>query len=139
MSNEAETFTMPLAGRDIAFRKANLGQVIMLQRLYVRASKSAQGQPDEDSRVDMMGSAMVKVLDFIDSLMVHEDDRAFVEEKMLAGEIDINDLTAALGGGKDSDAPADDQAPKPRKAAPKKSPKAAPAAKTLASRGSTKR
>jgi hypothetical protein len=138
MSNEAETFTMPLAGREITFRKANLGQVIMLQRLYIRAGRQADQQADEGTRVDLMGSAMVKVLDFIDSLMVHDEDRAFVEERMLAGEIDINDLTAALGGGP-SDKPADDEAPKPRKAAPKRSPKAAPAAKTVATRGRAKR
>lgn len=128
---------MTLAGRQILFRRANLGQVIMLQRIYVRASKQADKEPTEDVRVDMMGSAMVKVLDFIDSLMVNEDDRIFVEEQMLAGQIGINDLMSALGGGPKPEAPADDEAPKPR--AVKKSPKAAPAAKTVATRGRAKR
>jgi len=139
MSNEAETFTMPLAGREIEFRRAGVGQVIMLQRVYVRATRLADGQADSQKRVDLVGSAMVQILDFIDSLMVNPDDRVFVEEKMLCGEIGYEDLIAALGGGKKADDTPDDQAPAAVKRAPKKSPKAAPAAKTVASRGRAKR
>ena len=41
MSNEAQTFMMTLAGREIEFRESGLGQVIMLHRLYQRALKAA--------------------------------------------------------------------------------------------------
>ena len=137
MSNEDKsTFTMPLAGRPVEFRRATSGQVIMLQKLYLRAVKRSEETDEQDERISLVGSAMVRVLDFIESLMVNEADREFVEDKMLTGEIDYPELLEALGGGKKVDQDPDDEEPKTRKAV-RKSPKAAPAKKVA--RGSAKR
>lgn len=116
---------MTLAGREIVFRKPALGQIIMLQRIAVRQIKEARGNEDEDERALLMTSAYVKVLDFIDALMTDPDDRQFVEDQMLAGNIDYRELMKALAGGGNQDSVADDEAPRPVRRAPKKSPKAA--------------
>jgi len=137
MSNEAQTFHMTLAGRQIEFRRATLGQVLLIERAYHQAAKRAQGESDDGTRMEIHSSALVKVLDFIESLIVSQDDRDFVEEKMLAGEVDFPELLAALGGGKGSTATADDEAPK--KAIKRAASKKVAPAKSVASRGRTKR
>lgn len=144
MSDEAAaTFPMTLAGREIVFRRAGIGQVIMLQRRAVKKIKAAEDVTDDARRVDLSTTALVEVFDFIEHLIVSDDDRQFVEDKMLTGEIVWEDLVHALGGGDIQKQMPDDQAPAPRKSTAKKTPKAAPvkasAAKTVASRGRTKR
>lgn len=151
MSDEvSDTFQMTLAGRPIMFRRAKLGQILILKRTADRMTKQAQGDPDDEGAA--LTSAMVKTLDFIEGLIVSPEDREFVEERMLAGAIDYLDVMKALSGGDSPDSVADDEAPKPIKRAPRKSPKAAPVdlsdkkpaqivakPKTVASRGRTKR
>lgn len=138
MSDEAKpTFTMPLAGREVTFHRAGVGQVIMLNRAARKHLAQAE-QASDEQRAEATSMAMAKVLDFIESLIVDPADKEFVEDQMLQGNIDWEDLMAAISGGP-SDEPADDEAPKPRKAAVKKSPRTASAAKTVASRGRTKR
>lgn len=140
MSNEADTFMMPLAGREVEFRRAHIGQVMMLQRTAIRSINSAEQEgADTTVRVEAVSKGIVRILDFIDKLIVNDEDREFIEDKMLEGEITWEQLAAVLSGGDRSTAPADDEAPRPKKAAAKKSPKAAPAAKTVAARGRAKR
>ena len=142
MSDEAtDTFTMTLAGREILFRRAHVGQVIMLQRIAMRGVNLARGEGvDEQQRIRAVQDGIVKVLDFIDTLIVNDDDRQFLEDKMLTGEITWEQVSGALGGGEAEQA--DDEPPKTRRA-PKKSPKAAPAvavaAKSVTPRGRAKR
>lgn len=123
MSNEAATFTMTLAGREITFRRAGIGQVIMLQRRAFKKIKAADGLEEDQERVDMTTTALVEVFDFIDTLIVGEDDRQFVEDQMLAGAIGWEEIVRVLAGGAPEPA-ADDEVP--RKKVPRKSPKAAP-------------
>lgn len=125
---------MILAGRQIVFRRASLGQLIILRRSAERMIKLAESADGDGSTVL---AAVVKTLDFVETLIVSEDDRQFVEDQMLAGNVDYLDLFKALGGGGDDQA--DDQAPKPVKRAPRKSPKAAPVAKKVTPRGRPKR
>lgn len=125
MSDEATpTFTMTLAGREIEFRRANLGQVLVLQRLYRRELKRSSGS--EDDKGEAITAAVIRTLDFIDTLFITEEDRQFVEDQMLSGAIDWQEILPAMSGGV-KDAPADDEAPAPVRRAPKKSPKAAAA------------
>lgn len=127
MSDEAKsgTFVMPLAGRDIEFRYPALGQVLVLERMYHRErNKSKDG--DEKTQGTAMTSVLVRTLDFIDTLVVVEDDRQFIEDQMLAGAIDWPDVLKVLSGGKGGQDEDDDVDPQPIKRAPKKSPKAAP-------------
>lgn len=132
MSDEvSDVFPLTLAGREIMFRRPKLGQVIVLERTARRLMKQAES--DGKDQGEAMTIAVVRTLDFIETLMVHDADKQFVEDQMLAGSIDWQDLMKAMTGEGDSGT-ADDEAPKPRKRV-----KAAAAAKTVASRGRTKR
>lgn len=143
MSDEAKvTVPMTLAGRQIMVKAPTLGQILVLHRTTMRMIKQAES--DEDDQGKALTSAITRTLDFIDTLIIDEDDRQFVEDQMLAGKIDWQELMAILAQDKDANEPDDDQAPKPvRKAAPKKSPKAARVAPvkatTAAARGRAKR
>lgn len=142
MSDEpAKMFTMTLAGREVMFKSPLLGQVIVLERSARRIMEATRKEGGDEGVA--ITRAMVRTLDFIETLIVSEDDRQFVEDHMMAGDIDWMDLIKALSGGMDNDTPADDEAPKLARKAPRKSPKAAPVAKatakTVASRGRAKR
>lgn len=137
MSNEAAqptTFLMTLAGREIMFREPLLGQVLILDRFARRAARQVRDSTEQDQGHAMM-TAIARTLDFIETLVVQEDDRQFIEDKMLEGVIDWQQIMGALSGGKGKDDIPDDQAPAPRKSAPRK----ATAAKSVASRGRAKR
>lgn len=134
MSNEVETFTMTLAGRDVAFRRPLLGQVLILDRFARKSIKEAR-QSDDDESGRAMLSAIARTLDLIQSLVVSDEDKIFLEEMMLEGKIDWPDVMGALSGGTRGDAVADDETPAPKKRAPRK----APAAKAVATRGRAKR
>lgn len=123
MSDEVETFSMPLAGRQILFKRASLGQVIVLRRNAERMIKLAESEEGQGVAVVQ---SVVKTLDFIETLIVSEQDRQFIEDEMLAGNIDWQDLVKVIGGAPDERA--DDEPVKPVRRAPKKSPKAAPVA-----------
>ena len=148
MSDEVKTFTMMLGGREITFRNPALGQVLLLHRMYAKAIKRAEGDEQDASRQDVMSDAMVRVLDYVESLIVSEDDRAFVEDGLWKGDIDFTDVLKALSGGKREDAAAaDDEAPvnraaKRAKKAVAKTPKATAAKaayKSVGSRARTQR
>jgi len=134
MSDEA-TFTMTLAGREIAFRTPHLGQILMLRRMATRAQKRAEEDGDDMAVALALQEAMIRTLDFIETLMVADEDKRFVEDKMLAGEIEYLELLKALAGGKGGDDTPDDEEPKTKdvKRTPKK------AAKTVGSRARAKR
>lgn len=123
MSDEVpKTLTLPLAGRDVVFRRATLGQILVLERTTKRMISKAESDPKDHGRA--MVDAVIRTLDFVERLIISEDDRQFVEEKMLEGVIDYLDVIKALGG-RDDPVP-DDEEPKAIKRAPKKSPKGAP-------------
>lgn len=140
MSNEADTFTMTLAGRRILFRKTHVGQIMMLQRTAMRSvTQAAEEGQDELTRINAVSTGILKVLDFIDKLIVNPGDRQFIEDKMLEGTITWEQLVACLGGGRQEQEVADDEAPQPKKTAAKRTPRAASAAKTAVTRGRAKR
>ena len=113
---------MTLAGREIMFRRAKLGQILILNRVTQRMIGKAEGDPQDQGKALM--SAVVKTLDFVDKLILDEDDRQFVEDQMMEGTIDYLDILKALGG--KGDQTPDDEEPKLIKRPPKRSPKAAP-------------
>lgn len=109
MSDEvSDTFALTLAGRQVMFRRAKLGQILMLQRSAQRMITRAES--DENDQGKSMTEAVIKTLDFVETLIVTEDDRQFVEDQMLAGTIDYIDVLAALGG--KGDLTPDDEEPK---------------------------
>jgi len=123
MSNEAETFFKELAGRAVQFRRPVLGQLLILERIYLRQLKTAEQKKDEGERISASTLAMMKVLDFIDSLVVNDGDREFIEEKMIEGKIDHMELLDVLGAGM-KDSQEDDAPPVARKVAKKVAKKA---------------
>lgn len=137
MSDEAVTFSMKLAGRDVLFRRPLLGQIIVLRRNAQRKMKQAEGEAGDAGQA--LTAALIKIMDFIETLIVSEQDKEFVEEAMLAGTVDWQDLLRALSGGQDDEPVADDEPAKPVKKAVKRSPKAAPKAIAAATRGHAKR
>lgn len=134
----AETFTMTLAGREINFRTPLLGQILVLNRLARRGLAAAKDGAEQE-RANAMTASVARTLDFIETLIVSDEDKVFVEEQMLAGTIDWQDVLKALAGGRDKNDTPDDEPPKPVKRVAKKSPKAAPAATKAVTRGRTKR
>lgn len=126
MSNEGlpAQFTVTMAGREIAVRRAALGQILVLQRLFERARR--KGETDPQDQGESMTTVVIKAMDFIDTLILDPVDRQFVEDQMLAGAVSWEEVLAIISGGKGEDETADDEAPKPVKRAPRKSPRAAP-------------
>jgi hypothetical protein len=118
MSNEAETFIKTLAGREVAFRRPVLGQLLILERIYLRQLKAAQDNSDQKQRIAASTTAMMKVLDFIDSLVINGEDRQFIEDNMIDGKIDHMDLLDVLGAGL-KDSQEDDAPPAVKKVAKK--------------------
>lgn len=136
MSDEVATFKVNLAGRDVEFRRAGVGQIMVLQRMHSRRMKEAS----EENRGDALSAMIIKTLDFIDTLIVQPEDRRFVEDEMLAGSITWQEIIRTLGGDTPQEAVADDEAPpSPLRKAPRKSPKTAAVAQKTASRAGTKR
>lgn len=129
MSNEAETFFKELAGRAVQFRRPVLGQLLILERIYLRQLKAAEQKKDEGERISASTSAMMKVLDFIDSLVINDEDREFIEEKMIEGKIDHMELLDVLGTGL-KDPQEDDAPPASVKKAAKRVAKKATSART---------
>lgn len=132
-----DTFTHILLGREMQFRKAKRGQLLMLFRMR---GKLKNMPDDTDSRQmwDSLNTVTERMLDLIDSLFLDENDREDVERAMINGTLDIDDLTPLLGGGVESEQVADDEDPKPRKTAGRKAP-AKRAAKKVANGARTKR
>lgn len=121
MSDEdVKTFPMILAGREIMFKRPALGQILMLQRIAMRNMNRAKQTGDEQERLRATTEAVVKTLDFIDTLIINEEDRQFVEDGMLAGTIEYDEVMAALSGGQKEDPIEDDATPMPKILAKKK-------------------
>ncbi len=116
MANDEDTPTLEIAGRRIAFRRPSPGQLVMLMRLTNRAQSSLRSEDDDNAVSRIWIDLSVKILDVIDSLIINDDDRIFLEDKMISGEIDIDHLRPVIGGTvaapDDEDAPAAIRAPK---------------------------
>lgn len=135
MSDEVATFKVNLAGRDVEFRRAGIGQIMILQRMHSRRMKEAS----EEGAGDALSAMIIKTLDFIDTLIVHPEDRQFVEDEMLAGSITWQEIIRTLGGGASQEVVADDETPPAPKKIARKSPKAAAVTQKAVPRAGTKR
>lgn len=120
--------TLTLLGREMSFRRASQGQILLIQRIAQRSRRDAD--KDETALGAAYTALMVRILDVIDTLFVDPQDRDDVEQAVLQRELDVEDLMPILSG-KRPDAPADDEDPPAIK---RKTPKAA-AKKTAARRG----
>lgn len=127
-----ETFVQTLAGRDIEFRVAKPGQILILKRMYERARDQLT---DTEGRkgAEVFGEMLQRSMDVVESLMVDPANIAFLENEILMGRLEQDELMAVLAGPKKEVAP--------KKKTAKSTPKAAPRKATapVASRGRTKR
>ena len=132
MAQEQNTFPHELLGRKIWFKYPERTQILMLERFRMQAKAAARLEDDKQA-VPAILSVTMKTLNVIDALFIDPDDRDWVEEQMVAGKIQAEDLFPVLSGGKVSKEPADDADPAPKKAAGRKAParKAAKPAGTM--------
>lgn len=145
-------FVVPLAGRDIGFKNPNPAQLMMLRRLGKVTQDqidallaAAEVEQDEvvkgalESEAALFGADYQQhIWDAVDSLVVEENDRAFLISAMVTGKLDMSAAYQVFRLGKDT--PPDDDADPPvtvSKTAPKAVKAARPASKS-ASRAAKK-
>lgn len=113
-------FSYTLGGRLMWFKLPSTGQLILLQRFRMQL----KGVDADEAGHALMMSVSMKTLNVIDSLFLDLSDRDFVEDLLIAGKIEINDVMPILAGGSKDDTSDDDIAPV--KKAVKKTAKTAP-------------
>lgn len=120
MTSDETTFSLDLAGRSILFKRAKPGQLLMLQRLLEGLRSKMDTAASDTERGNLFIRLNKHSLDMIESLVVQPEDVEFLQEKMLLGVLDVEDLRPVLSGGKTPEAVPDDAPPKKR--APRKPP-----------------
>ena len=131
------SFTMTIAGREIRFNRPKSGQLIMLRTLLERLKDQISAAETDEQRGGHLVNFNRHRLNLISSLVVASSDLAFLEDQLVAGNIDVEDLYPALSGGKKPEPePGDDEAPakalpiKPAKKATKATKATKPTRKT---------
>jgi len=99
-------FPYTLKGRVMWFKPIGSGQVMLLQRFRARLAHLRQ-QNEDDAYLRLVFDVSVKTLNVIDSLFLDPADREWVEELMITGAIDVQDLLPVMSG---KNAPPDDDA-----------------------------
>lgn len=114
-----------VAGREITCKPMSAGQLVMLKRLVAKLRGDIKQEPG--TALDVFG----KIIDVAEVLIVNEGDRSYVEEMLLTGVIDVQDMLKIISGGSDEDdpEPADDEKPVRAKAPASLAGKKAAAAK----------
>lgn len=126
---DEDTFETTIAGRKMWFKKSSEGQLIALQRVMNRLRVQFQTAENPEVRREAATKLGATVLDVAESRFVDQADRDWVEQEMLLGRIDIPEVMKIFSNGNVKEDPEPDDAP-PKKAAAKRSPKAAPVKKT---------
>lgn len=111
MADDEQFVTIPMLGRDMQFRVLSPGQMLLVQRMGQRARKAADVAGDDADVGKAYTQMMVKILDVVDTLFVSEQDRDDVEAAVLNRQLDVQDLTAILFGGRQVEQPPDDADP----------------------------
>lgn len=111
MDNKVEEFEYTLLGRSMRFKRLSGGQVIMMQRMYQRGRKMLDSMGDDKEQMFAELSKLnVQTLDIIESLFLDPEDVELVQQAMLEGKVDMDDLRPILSGGKETGPPPDDDA-----------------------------
>lgn len=114
----ADTFIRTFCGRDIEFLLPRTGQLLILQRLSQRLQEAAGGTQDEGELGKIYQKMIKYALDAVDSLIIHEEDREFLEQKLVTNKLTYQELQEVLRGPQPAPEPTADDAdvaPKPRK------------------------
>ncbi len=102
-----------IAGRDIAVTRVTETQALLVSREGVLLRKEGI---DKDRKI----RGMTRVLDAVESLIPDEDDREFITDMMLTGQLNLEDLLPVISAFKDEAAvPAK---PAVRRGRPRKNP-----------------
>lgn len=91
----AETFTVKLAGRDVELKPPTYAQYLAVTRIMERLRRAINGE-GEDSLNQSHVIQASKILDVIDSMVVSDKDRDFLEEAILSGKVDFDAMLAAF-------------------------------------------
>jgi len=126
MTDQADTFTVPLAGRDIVFRRPIPGQLIMLRRRVMRLQGQMNDAEEDNEKARLGSQLIVDTLDLVESLIASPDDVEFLEQAMLHGLVGHEEVMDVLKMSSEVQQPT---TKRPRKTA----------AKATANRGRTKR
>lgn len=81
-----ETFTRPISGRDIEFRLPSDAQLLVLGRLL----RLTERMGEDEGKIAGSVHQLSKVLDIIDSMIINEEDRSWVEDRILEGTLDLS-------------------------------------------------
>lgn len=131
----ANTFTYTLAGRDIVFYKTTSAQLLMLQRIVQRIQRQMHSVADEPEKVqELMLTLHNTAFEAAESRFTDPLDLIFVEQEVLRGNIDVEQIFAILSNGKYGASEPDDDAD----LAPVKRTRKAPAKKAATSRRVTR-
>lgn len=93
---DQDTFTVRLAERDIQFRYPLAGQLIMLRRRVLRLQAQVEGSKDNTEKVKLEAQLIVDTLDLVESLIVNPEDAEFLEQAMLLGKVDHEQVMDVL-------------------------------------------
>jgi len=120
-------FELTIKGRAMRFHPSSEGQLMMLQRVLTRLESQFDASTDTKTRRDLAERIGKTILDIVETKFVDPEDRDWVEEQMLLGNIDIPDIMPVFANGAMKPKPAPDDAPPPVKKTPARK---APAKKT---------
>lgn len=87
-----DTFTRTIGEREIEFKAPTDAQFLVLGRLLRMTEKMGEDE------VKIAGSVhqMSKILDIIDSMIINDQDRVWLEEQILAGTADLGAIMSTF-------------------------------------------
>lgn len=97
---EKPIFPAEIAGRTIMVKPPTDTQFILMGRASQKAGVAVKEDRYEDAIY-----LMAEALDIIDTLIVEDDDRAYLTKLMAKGELEIQDLLEAIGTSAPKQAP----------------------------------
>lgn len=95
-----DSFIRNVGEREIEFRPPSDGQLLILARMLRKMEGLAENWDDDDpeapAKIRISITNASKLLDVIDSMVVKEADRDWLEQQILARELDLADLMSTL-------------------------------------------
>lgn len=87
-----------IAGREIQFRPPTDAQLLVVGRLMRTGRQFVESEPENMDKVQIQGGVerMSIILDVIDSMIISPADRAYLEEQLVSGQLDLEELMAAF-------------------------------------------
>jgi hypothetical protein len=90
------TAMVPLGGREIEMRNPSAGAVVVLSKIFRRTGKIENAAEMTDEERERAVRNIGVLGDVIDSMIVKEDDRDWLEAALIEGEVEPGDAFAAI-------------------------------------------